>query len=652
MCQQLIRRLNQLRYFRGMGNRQKFYTVHWTLFGNSRLSLCAVHGKMPRMYLLALAFFWGLGTAWAGNAGQNPEKFPSVDERLDASFNLIFSDPNAAKRELTTLSKGLPKYSKDQKAKYHNVHAVFQAVTGREDLAEKSFLKSLEYTDSDDPARANTLNNLAIIHKNKGDYAGAFSLLDQSLPIYEKEEDAIGLAKNHSERASIYKLMGLQDFAVDHLLLAVDLLEKSSERDERVLLSTKQRLANTYLAARDYGFALKLYNEVLPKFVAQGNQLDYAATLLNKSECLYQLHKYQESLSWVNTALPLLQKFDNHDLVSLAYLNQGNAWSKLNPSKVNEAYAAGFEAALKGEGVYGYALTHAFATHLVQQGKSIAAEKLMRRWETKRPVNQEDLRMQAKWLALQGRVAAKLGRSAQATVNFERSFALRDSVFDTEMFEHARALQEKFKSDLLQEENEQMMSDLRWNRVVAVLAVVLALAIAGIGAYSVYVNRLKSRLRASEVARLEQEAQMLNENVQLKEEIIAQQKSQLISSALETSQWMEKFQTLASKAESMGIQSLREDIEAAAAQDKHWTVFIERFRKLNPNFMSSLAERFPDLTKGELEFCSMARMNLSFKEIAHLLNISHQSVHMKKYRIAKKMNLEGDEDFYTTLRAI
>lgn len=606
-------------------------------------------GRWVGALLLVLLAAWG-SEAWA--SGQNPEKLQTVDERLDASFNLIFSDPGAAQRELSTLAKGLPRYSGEQKAKYHNVNAVYQAVTGREDLAEKSFLKSLQYTDEEDPARANTLNNLAIIHKNRGDYRGAFGLLDQSLSIYEGGEDAVGQAKNHSERASIYKLMGLQDLAVDHLLLAVDLLEKAPERDERVLLSTKQRLANTYLAARDLNFALKLYDEVLPQFQAQGNQLDYAATLLNKAECLYQLRKYPESLSWVNKALPLLRKFENQDLVSLAYLNQGNALTKLDPSKVRAAYALGFAAAQKGEGLYGYALSMEYARHLVQQKDFSTAQKVMALWESRRNLRQEDGRIQAKWLALKGEIAARLGQSEQSRRYFERSFALRDSLFDTEIFEHSRALQEKFKSDLLQEENDQMASDLLWNRVVATLTTVLALALAGIGAYSVYANRLKSRLRASEVSRLEQEAQMLNENVLLKEEIITQQKAQLISSALETSQWMEKFQTLAAKADSMGIQSLRDDIEAAAAQDKHWSVFIERFRQLNPNFMETLSVRFPELTKGELEFCSMARMNLSFKEIAHLLNISHQSVHMKKYRITKKMNLEADDDFYTLLRSL
>lgn len=645
--------LPQLPYFRSMGNRQRLYGRLVRSHGVERAPVLGASASKRVGHLLHLLVVLACvlpSTVHA--AGQTPERIPTVDERLDASFNQIFNDPEVAKRELENLQRGLPKYSKGQKAKFHNVYAVFQAVTGREDLAEKSFLKSLEYTDAEDPSRANTLNNLAIIHKNRGDYKGAFALLDQSLQFYEETDDAVGVAKNHSERASIYKLMGLQNFAVDYLLLAVKTLEGAPKRDDRVLLATQQRLANTYLAARDLNFALKLYDEVLPKFLAQGNQLDYAATLLNKAECLYQLSRYTESLQWVNKALPLLKRFENQDLVSLAYLNQGNALAKLNPAGVLPAYAAGFEAASKGEGIYGYALTIEYARALLKRGNTAAAINAVQTWKGKRNIKNEDGRIQAKWLALEGEIAARAGNFKAAQQLYERSFALRDSLFDTEVFEQSRALQEKFKSDLLQEENDQMTSDLRWNRVVAILATVLALAIAGIAAYRVYVSRLKTRLRASEVLRLEHEAQMLGENVQLKEEIISQQKSQLISSALETSQWMEKFQTLAAKADSMGIQSLRDDIEAAAAQDKHWSVFIERFRQLNPNFMEMLSVRFPELTKGELEFCSMARMNLSFKEIAHLLNISHQSVHMKKYRITKKMNLEADDDFYTLLRSL
>jgi len=44
-----------------------------------------------------------------------------------------------------------------------------------------------------------------------------------------------------------------------------------------------------------------------------------------------------------------------------------------------------------------------------------------------------------------------------------------------------------------------------------------------------------------------------------------------------------------------------------------------------------------------LRLCAYLRLNLSSKEIAPLLNISHKSVEVKRYRLRKKMGLEHDQ---------
>ncbi|WP_413604871.1 helix-turn-helix transcriptional regulator [Flavobacterium rakeshii] len=45
-------------------------------------------------------------------------------------------------------------------------------------------------------------------------------------------------------------------------------------------------------------------------------------------------------------------------------------------------------------------------------------------------------------------------------------------------------------------------------------------------------------------------------------------------------------------------------------------------------------------------------MNLTNKEIASLLQISHESVITKKYRIKKKMNIQEDVDFEKVIMEI
>jgi len=79
---------------------------------------------------------------------------------------------------------------------------------------------------------------------------------------------------------------------------------------------------------------------------------------------------------------------------------------------------------------------------------------------------------------------------------------------------------------------------------------------------------------------------------------------------------------------------------------------MTQFAKLNPTFSNELSKQFPKLSASELHFCALVKLNLSFKEIGLILQITHQSVFTKKYRIKKKMELEDDDAFYKTIQSI
>jgi DNA-binding CsgD family transcriptional regulator len=62
---------------------------------------------------------------------------------------------------------------------------------------------------------------------------------------------------------------------------------------------------------------------------------------------------------------------------------------------------------------------------------------------------------------------------------------------------------------------------------------------------------------------------------------------------------------------------------------------------------------FPELTDNDIAFCSLLKLQLTNKEIASLLGISHQSVISKKYRVKKKMQLhDNDESFDQLMREL
>ena len=73
-----------------------------------------------------------------------------------------------------------------------------------------------------------------------------------------------------------------------------------------------------------------------------------------------------------------------------------------------------------------------------------------------------------------------------------------------------------------------------------------------------------------------------------------------------------------------------------------WVLFESYFNSTHQNFMDRLRQRYSDLTTGDLRICCLLRMNLSTKEIASLMNVSVRVIELRRYRLRKRLELEGD----------
>ena len=74
-----------------------------------------------------------------------------------------------------------------------------------------------------------------------------------------------------------------------------------------------------------------------------------------------------------------------------------------------------------------------------------------------------------------------------------------------------------------------------------------------------------------------------------------------------------------------------------------WKFFEEAFNNADKDFLKKIKKLHPSLTPNDLKLCAYLRLNLSSKEIAPLLNISHRSVEVKRYRLRKKIDLPHEE---------
>jgi DNA-binding CsgD family transcriptional regulator len=83
-------------------------------------------------------------------------------------------------------------------------------------------------------------------------------------------------------------------------------------------------------------------------------------------------------------------------------------------------------------------------------------------------------------------------------------------------------------------------------------------------------------------------------------------------------------------------------VDSNISTEQDWQVFENNFNQVHEEFIKKLLMNHPNLTPSDVKLAAYLRMNLTTKEIAHLLNITNRSVELKRYRLRKKMNINTE----------
>lgn len=89
---------------------------------------------------------------------------------------------------------------------------------------------------------------------------------------------------------------------------------------------------------------------------------------------------------------------------------------------------------------------------------------------------------------------------------------------------------------------------------------------------------------------------------------------------------------------------LKQSLQEHQDKRKDWIKFKAHFDKVHEGFFDKLNELSTELTPKDIRFCAYIRMNLSSKEIAIMLGISHRTVQGIRSRVRRKLNLSSKED--------
>ena len=92
------------------------------------------------------------------------------------------------------------------------------------------------------------------------------------------------------------------------------------------------------------------------------------------------------------------------------------------------------------------------------------------------------------------------------------------------------------------------------------------------------------------------------------------------------------------------ISKLIRILDADEQLDNEWEQFAHHFDEVHSNFLKRISEKYPQLKPNDHRLCAYLRMNLSTKEIAHLLNLSVRGVEASRYRLRKKIGLDTNDN--------
>jgi len=162
-----------------------------------------------------------------------------------------------------------------------------------------------------------------------------------------------------------------------------------------------------------------------------------------------------------------------------------------------------------------------------------------------------------------------------------------------------------------------------------------------------YSNQKKQLLLASEkeleIKELEAEKKLMrfkNENLQLDIENKNRELGLSTMNLIQKNQLLNDIKSQLSTVKTLNeIKQVIKLINRNLNTSADWKAFEEAFNNADKDFLKNMKSKHPALTAHDLRLCAYLRLNLSSKEIAPLLNISHKSVEVKRYRLRKKMDL-------------
>jgi tetratricopeptide (TPR) repeat protein/DNA-binding CsgD family transcriptional regulator len=478
---------------------------------------------------------------------------------------------------------------------------------------------------------AGSLNNIGSIFKTNGNYPMALEYYQNALKIYEELEDKNGIATCLNNIGTIHNTQGNSAKALVNYKESLKLREEIGDKKGKI--SCIKNIGAIYYYQKDYVQALEYFEKALKIAEDIGSKLRIAGCFISVGS-IHQINgDYSKALDYFQKSLSIREEIGDKAGICESYEYIGSVYLEL------KNYTKALDYTLKS-------LPIANELELLEAQKNIHEQ-----------------------LAI---IFEATGINKKALKNYKLYKKLNDSIFNEENIKIITGLEYQYKFDkekqvikLEQKRKDDIQKEeAKRQRIVRNLffvSFILMLMIALVVLRSFLQKRKANTILKAQKKEIEgqnnliklntkmiiqfendkheleltnkqKDVELLNINNQLK----IKMKNDLIIDLQKLNKSKTDLDT--------GIQSIINKLKRQISEESKIDILQENIDEIGSDFNNRIKQKFPDLSKSEIEILSYLKLKLSNKEIAIQRNTSSNAVGVILHRLKQKCNIETTND--------
>jgi len=242
-------------------------------------------------------------------------------------------------------------------------------------------------------------------------------------------------------------------------------------------------------------------------------------------------------------------------------------------------------------------------------------------------------------------VLSKKGDYKEVAKLYEINAKVKDSIYEIQKsntflyyqaeFETERRLREisEKEAEIKQLETKKKLAANRRNAITGILFLLF------VGISLIIYIKNKQKLKEQAYQNI-----LLNNKIATKTEEINELLTETMQHIRAKERIASDLQKVSNQTDDVTLKSIIIDLKASKSDNAKLLLIKQNIERVNFEFIKKLKKLHPDLTKTDVEICSLIRIGLRRKEVASIRNTSLEAVKSSRFRLKRKLNLSSEEN--------